>query len=196
LPICRAFFFLGNGGGRLPGTKRVHLLIVSCLMKGSLAALICRHLQVVLRVLARLPCGLRCPRVPASARTSLACCRGYPAFAIERTSLPPSRALRAFARDAGRRSESSGLHGSKHSAPRCCLLQQERRGGRSCAGGRLHLVLCASESGGRVDAPYHGNATRCCGPCSSALRPPHRADRGDRAQVLDQHPVDGESALA
>jgi hypothetical protein len=58
------------------------------------------------------------------------------------------------------------------------------------------LVLRASESGGRVDAPYHGNATRCCGPCSSALRPPHRADRGDRAQVLDQHPVDGESALA
>ena len=42
----------------------------------------------------------------------------------------------------------------------------------------------------------HGNATRCCGPCSSALGPPHRADRGDRAQVLDQHPVDGESALA
>jgi hypothetical protein len=42
----------------------------------------------------------------------------------------------------------------------------------------------------------HGNATRCCGPCSSALGPPDRADRGDRAQVLDQHPVDGESALA
>ena len=41
-----------------------------------------------------------------------------------------------------------------------------------------------------------GNATRCCGPCSSALGPPHRADRGDRAQVLDQLPVDGESALA
>jgi hypothetical protein len=33
-------------------------------------------------------------------------------------------------------------------------------------------------------------------PCSSALGPPHRADCGDRAQVLDQHPVDGESALA
>ena len=33
-------------------------------------------------------------------------------------------------------------------------------------------------------------------PCSSALGPPHRADRGDRAQVLDQHPVDGESTLA
>ena len=32
--------------------------------------------------------------------------------------------------------------------------------------------------------------------CSSALGPPDRADRGDRAQVLDQHPVDGESALA
>jgi hypothetical protein len=31
---------------------------------------------------------------------------------------------------------------------------------------------------------------------SSALGPPDRADRGDRAQVLDQHPVDGESALA
>ena len=41
-----------------------------------------------------------------------------------------------------------------------------------------------------------GNATRCCGPCSSALGLAHRADRGDRAQVLDQHPVDGESALA
>src|SRR3954451_2623459 len=32
--------------------------------------------------------------------------------------------------------------------------------------------------------------------CSSALGPPDRAHRGDRAQVLDQHPVDGESALA
>src|ERR671922_464975 len=42
----------------------------------------------------------------------------------------------------------------------------------------------------------NGNATPCCGPCSSALGPPHRADRGDRAQVLDQDPVDGESALA
>ena len=40
------------------------------------------------------------------------------------------------------------------------------------------------------------NAPRCCGPCSSALRPPDRADRGHRAQVLDQHRVDGESALA
>ena len=31
---------------------------------------------------------------------------------------------------------------------------------------------------------------------SSALGPPNRADRGDRAQVLDQDSVDGESALA
>jgi hypothetical protein len=31
---------------------------------------------------------------------------------------------------------------------------------------------------------------------SSALGPPDRADRGDRTQVLDQHPVDGEPALA
>ncbi len=29
-----------------------------------------------------------------------------------------------------------------------------------------------------------------------ALGPPDHADRGDRAQVLDQHPVDGESDLA
>ena len=48
----------------------------------------------------------------------------------------------------------------------------------------------------RRELRSHGNATRCCGPCSSALGPPDRADRGDRAQVLDQHPVDGESALA
>src|SRR4029450_12806900 len=40
-----------------------------------------------------------------------------------------------------------------------------------------------------------GNATRC-GPCSSAVRPAQGAARGDRAQVLDQDPVDGESALA
>jgi hypothetical protein len=40
------------------------------------------------------------------------------------------------------------------------------------------------------------SAMKVSGPCSSALRPPHRADRGDRAQVLDQHPVDGESTLA
>jgi hypothetical protein len=42
----------------------------------------------------------------------------------------------------------------------------------------------------------HAIAEVRCAPCSSALRPPHHADRGDRAQVLDQHPVDGESALA
>ena len=55
-----------------------------------------------------------------------------------------------------------------------------------------HLQQPASHEGGCSP----GNATRCCGPCSSALGPPHRADRGDRAQVLDQLPVDGESALA
>src|ERR687898_866071 len=37
---------------------------------------------------------------------------------------------------------------------------------------------------------------KCRGACSSTLGPPDRADRGDRAQVLDQHPVHGESALA
>jgi Family of unknown function (DUF6544) len=42
--------------------------------------------------------------------------------------------------------------------------------------------------GRRADAP----AARL----ARALGPPHHADRGDRAQVLDQHPVDGESALA
>src|SRR3954471_22985088 len=44
--------------------------------------------------------------------------------------------------------------------------------------------------------PRHGDATPCCGECLSAPGPPDRADRGDRAQVLDQHLVDGESALA
>ena len=34
------------------------------------------------------------------------------------------------------------------------------------------------------------------GPRSAELGPPDRANRGDRAQVLDQHPVDGESARA
>src|SRR5919109_4845910 len=80
-------------------------------MKGSLGALVCGHLQVVLRLLAdsRVRCGAReWPRVPASARTSLACFRGYPAFAIERIGLPPSRALRAFASDTGWGSEVLG----------------------------------------------------------------------------------------
>jgi hypothetical protein len=100
--VCRAFFCLGNGGGRLPGTKRVHLLTVSCLMKGSLAALICRHLQVGLRVLARLPCALRCPRVPASACE----CPHVPGVLPwlsslrDRANQPSTLAgLRAFARD-------------------------------------------------------------------------------------------------
>jgi len=57
-------------------------------------------------------------------------------------------------------------------------------------------VWCASDLPDRASVASMGNATRCCGPCSSALGPPHRADRGDRAQVLDQHAVDGESALA
>ena len=52
----------------------------------------------------------------------------------------------------------------------------------------------ANEGGDRV-AACRGNATRCCGPCSPAQRPPDRADRGDRAQLLDQHSFDGESAL-
>ena len=66
----------------------------------------------------------------------------------------------------------------------------------------LHPVIFGSRRGsgtlgaGCRELRSHGNATRCCVPCSSALGPPHRADRGDRAQVLDQHPVDGESALA
>jgi transposase len=51
----------------------------------------------------------------------------------------------------------------------------------------------ASSTGSSSGASWR---TRCCGPCSSALGPPDCADRGDRAQVLDQHPVDGESALA
>ena len=42
--------------------------------------------------------------------------------------------------------------------------------------GRIDAI---SESGRRYRS--HGNATRCCGPCSSALGPPDRADRGDRA---------------
>jgi hypothetical protein len=31
---------------------------------------------------------------------------------------------------------------------------------------------------------------------ATLLGPPHHADRGNRVQVLDQHPVDGESPLA
>src|SRR5687768_11359247 len=60
------------------------------------------------------------------------------------------------------------------------------------ASGRLLPHASESGAGSRI----HGNATPCCGPCSSALGPPDRADRGDRAQVLDQHTVDGEPALA
>ena len=61
---------------------------------------------------------------------------------------------------------------------------------------RLLLVPISDEirQEGRCCSPE--NATRCCCPCSSALGPPNRADRGERAQVLDQHPVDGASALA
>src|SRR5215204_4632271 len=51
----------------------------------------------------------------------------------------------------------------------------------------------SSLEGRRPRVPQPWDATRCCGPRSSALGPPHCADRGDRAQVLDQHPVDGES---
>jgi hypothetical protein len=64
----------------------------------------------------RLPRALRCPRVAASARTSLAWCRGYPAFAIERISLPPSRALRAFARNTRWGSEVLGCMDRSHAA--------------------------------------------------------------------------------
>ena len=55
-----------------------------------------------------------------------------------------------------------------------------------------------SYSGGPIRFSLRRTDRRAGGPspCSSALGPPHRADRGDRAQVLDQHPVDGESALA
>src|SRR5688572_32962745 len=63
------------------------------------------------------------------------------------------------------------------------------RNGRIHAEGALWVPTAAS-------VPPMGKATPCCGPCSSALGPPDRADRGDRAQVLDQHPVDGEPALA
>ena len=49
--------------------------------------------------------------------------------------------------------------------------------------------------------PAEPPAERSTGPVAAVkrsytVRPPDRADRGDRAQVLDQHPVDGESALA
>src|ERR671926_134738 len=50
-------------------------------------------------------------------------------------------------------------------------------------------------SGALIRSLRGGAAPRCCGPCSSALGAPDRADGGGRAQILDQHPVDGESAL-
>ncbi len=61
-----------------------------------------------------------------------------------------------------------------------------------------HLLLVPISDEIRHEGGWYslGNATRCCGPCSSAVRPAHGADRGDRAQVLDQDPVDGESAFA
>jgi hypothetical protein len=61
---------------------------------------------------------------------------------------------------------------------------------------QLRLVPISDEIRHEGGCCSPGNATRCCGPCSSALGSPDRADRGDRAQVLDQQPVDGESALA
>jgi hypothetical protein len=60
---------------------------------------------------------------------------------------------------------------------------------------RLVLVPITDEIRHEAGCCPPENPTRCRGPCSSAL-PADRADRGDRAQVLDQHPVDGESALA
>jgi len=68
-----------------------------------------------------------------------------------------------------------------------------------------HVVWTMLEAVGKLDLSgfYAGGtagetepATGRSGPCSYAVRPPDRADRGDWAQVLDQHPVDGESALA
>ena len=61
---------------------------------------------------------------------------------------------------------------------------------------RLLLVAINDEIRHEGGCCSPGNATLCCGPCSSALGPPDHADRGDRAQVLDQNPVDGESPLA
>ena len=60
--------------------------------EGVTRCLVCRHLQIVLRVLAdsRVLCGAReWPRVAVSARTSLAWCRGYPA---DRANQPPTLA--------------------------------------------------------------------------------------------------------
>src|ERR687895_2754485 len=113
-------------------------------MKESLAVLVCGYLQVVLRLLADsrvLSVPAKWPRVPASARTSLACFRGHPAFAIERIGLPPSRALRAFTRDTGCGSEVLGCmdrNTQRHAAAyyRC----RSDVGRQSCASGRLHLV--------------------------------------------------------
>ena len=50
----------------------------------------------------------------------------------------------------------------------------------------------ATKVAGARQGTRHGVAVHVHPP----LRPPHGADRGDRAQVLDQDPVDGESALA
>src|SRR5918996_6577531 len=121
-------------------------------MKGSLAALVCCHLQVVLRVLAdsRVLCGAReWPRVAESARTSLAWCRGYLAFAIERISLPPSRALRAFARNTRWGSEVLGCMDRSHAAAlhRCRSDVGVNRAPRTPASRPLRA--CAAWSGTR-----------------------------------------------
>src|SRR5262245_32993378 len=70
---------------------------------------------------------------------------------------------------------------------------------RVCPAGRLLEVEALLPIG--EDAPGTNLGTnfdqgRHDARCSSPLRPPHHADRGDRAHVLDQHSVDGESALA
>src|SRR3954454_10408618 len=70
-------------------------------------------------------------------------------------------------------------------------------GGRKVASSNLAAPTKQAFARSQLPLPRDSEVRwRCCGPCSPALGPPDHADRGDRAQVLDQHAVDGESALA
>jgi hypothetical protein len=138
----------------------------------------------------------RCGRIPAvsapNGRLGVSLASG--AMCRLRGAPLPSRGRRTL----GTPDETAALMGERHSEwePARVLQSRDCRSANALHARRVLLVPISDELRREGGCCSPVNATRCCGPPSSALGPPHRADRGNRAQVLDQHPVGGESALA